>query len=805
MFTLVVDTLRGSLRSLRAAPGFVCLATATIGLGVGLTTGIFSVVNAVLLRPLPYADPDRLVAVGRTRGTTTTLSGISEPEILDWRERATSFQALEFTARSAFVLRTDPAAEWVTGARASHGLLDSLGVHPLLGRNLRAGDEQGGRSNVSLISERLWRSRFSADPNIIGRQVRLSENGADESASCEIVGVLPSNIPLNYSAHYDIVMPFVFSGVSRASGARRASELQVIGRLAPGVSVEKAATEMRALAERLNRDYPMGVRDASVGVQPLHEFAFGGTRRVSFTLLGAVAVVLMVATVNLTGLLLTRSVRRGHEMAVRVAIGAGRRRLLGEIATEGLFLGAFGAAVGLIVSVVTARVFVTLAPAALLRADQVQTDATVLSFGLAVTTLCTLAASVIPALRATRTSAFDSMKQQSKAGSRLRRAGMIAAQAALVTIILVGAGLLLGSAWNLTRLPLGFIPTGVATVELIVPSQWTQDNDRRRDFEYSLRERIAALPGVTQASASADVPMSAGSRIGVVPQGATGPQMTTVMPVDENFLPLIQVPLVQGRGILSTDTGTAPRVALVNRAFVRKHWPHVTPLGRRLQLSETHEIVGVVEDVVELTDGKTRLRGLVPASTPAVYVPIQQFRMGRITYLSAHSPVPLSSAALAAAVRESAPEVTIRKITYLDELVRAATIETRFYAAVLLLFGGISLALAAVGVFGVVSQSVNERRREFGVRLALGATPGRLLLMVLTHTSLALSLGAVVGAVLASQFTWMLKAWLFGVRPTDPTILATVMVGLVCTGILSAWRPARAASLADPIKALRAE
>lgn len=391
-------------------------------------------------------------------------------------------------------------------------------------------------------------------------------------------------------------------------------------------------------------------------------------------------------------------------------------------------------------------------------------------------------------------------------GSRRGGGILIAAQATLVTIVLAGAGLLVGSVWKLAHLPLGFDPSGVLTVQVIVPSGWMDDGARRTAFERDLRTRVRGLPGVTGVSTSSDLPMSTGGSIGVIPEGAMAPQFATVTAADAALLPLLKVPVVSGRQLAETDTAGAPLVAVVNRAFVRGHWPDGNALNRRVTVRDTHRVVGVVEDVVELTDGTSRLRrGLVPSAAPAVYVPIEQFRMGRITFLSARAGPDLSPSALAAVIHEVSPEVTIRETTSLADMTRQATIETRFYAAVLAVFGGVALLLAAVGVYGVVSQSVSERTREFGVRIALGATTGRLFRMVLFQTGVALSLGALVGISAATQVTSVLRAWLFGLQPNDALTFSAVVAILLSAGIVAAWLPARTAAAVDPIEALRAD
>ena len=352
--------------------------------------------------------------------------------------------------------------------------------------------------------------------------VRLSPSGVAEAQPFEIIGILSNETPINYSDPYDVIVPFVFSNLPRASGARRSAELQAIGRLSSGASIEQASVEMREVAAALNLEYPTSTRDASIAVRRLQWYTFGGTHRLSMILLAAVGMVLAIATVNLCALLLDASVRRRHEMAVRVAIGASRAQLLRHVVAESGILAVLGSAAGLLVAVWVGRVFAATAPASLLRVDQVRLDFVVLSFSLLVTVLSTVVASLLPVLRATRTAAGDALKSRETVGRKGRRALLIATQASLVTIVLAAAGLLVGCVFKLSRLPLGFDTNGRLAVQLIVPAEWLSDTSQRTAFDRDVLARIRALPGVTEASTSSDIPMSAGSRVGVVVEGVSG-------------------------------------------------------------------------------------------------------------------------------------------------------------------------------------------------------------------------------------------------------------------------------------------
>lgn len=796
------EELRAAARSLRRARSFVLLTAGTLSLGVGLTTGIFSVVHAVLLRPLPYVEPQRLVAVGKVWGSSTEPKGVSEPEIVDWRERARSFESIEFTEKVQFVVHDD-AAVWVTGARASVGLFSSLGVRPFLGRTFYTEEHQPAQGRVALISERLWRSQFASDPAIIGQSVRLSLNGAGQAQSFEIVGVLQRTVPIDYHQPLDVIIPFIFDGSIRGPGARQSAELQAIARLKPGTSLEEAALHMQMLSEELNREYPTGGPAATVALRPLHEHLLGSTGPLLMALSAAVSVVLMICVINLCGLLMIRSARQRHETAIRLAIGADNRRLLRLMAAEGSILCALGAAGGLLVSTWVAGLLGASAPASVLRVDQIRLDHTVVVGAIAVTVFAAAAASLLPAYRATRTIARDSLNNRGAVTRRNRREAIVACQTCFVTIVLAAGGLLVGSVIKLSRQPLGFDFEGMVAVQLVLPDAWLQDGSRRTAFERDVLANVRALPGVIGASVSSDIPMSAGPRIGVRIGDLPRPELISVTAAHPGYLRLLNVSHLRGRGLSETDTASSPRVALVNRAFVEHYSPLAEVLGQRLTLVDTHEIVGVVENIVEWTDGVSRLPGLIPSAKPAVYIPAEQLRMGRIAYIVIRHESSFSSASVTPQITAVAPSVTVRQVQALGDLVRSTYAETRFYATALMLFGVVGLSLSAVGVYGVVAQSVGERRAEFGVRMALGSTPGKLFRMVLVQTGAALTIGAGVGVLIATQLTWLLGAWIFGLSPTEPLALASVVAILLIVGLSAASYPARAAARVDPTEALK--
>lgn len=804
----LTDDLRGAIRSLAGSRRFAILTAGTIALSIGLTTGIFSVVKAVLLQPLPYGDPDRLVAVGKVWGGNTAPAGVSEPELLDWRERTRSFSGIEFSAVESFALLGTSSSIWVNGASVSRGLFELLGIQPLLGRVFRPGEDTSGRHLVALISEPLWRTRFGADPAVIGTRLRLSPSAGTETSIYEVVGVLKQRLPLAYGRQVDIVVPHVLQNLP--DGARRSAGLSAVARLKAGVSVAQASNEMRELMIALNREYPMGITGATAAARPLHEHLFGSTRMISVTLMVAVSLILLIATVNIAGLLLTRARQRRHEMAVRLAIGSSRMRLVRQVLLECSLLAVCGGIGGIVVSIWVTRLFIRAAPPALFRVEEAGLDPMVLGFSAAVTIVCTLISCLVPALRAAQTAPSGALKSAAAGGqgSNRFRTAVILAESALVIVLLAGAGLLVKSAWKLAALPLGFDAQNVLTLQIILPPQWWWDSGRRPDFDRQVLERVRALPGVEQASTSSDVPMSTGSVVGIRVPGMDRPQWVVATGADEEYLALLRIPLLRGRALSDRDTENTPGVALVNRAFVDKYWPDRNPLAQSIRISETHAVVGVVENISELTDGTTRMRrGLVQTTTAAVYVPIRQAQWTRIVYVTVRTkgdPI-RSAAAVTGAIHAVDAEVTVKETSTLEALVGRATADTRFYAAVLSLFGAVALVLAGVGVYGVVSQAVYERTREFGLRIAVGAMPQQVLRMVLWQTAVPLGLGVAIGIAAAMPAVRVLAAFLFGVDPSDVWTFATVALLLAVSGLIAAWTPARRAGSVSPVEALRAE
>jgi putative ABC transport system permease protein len=809
MLATLAQGIRGALRTIARDRAFSVPAIITIALAVGFSVGIFSLLNALLLRPLPYLDPSRLVVIGKSRASLSRPIGMSEPELLDLRERARSFSRLEFIRRVDFVVVEAEASSWVVGASASTGIFDLLGVHPVLGRTFRPGDEIPGQHLVAVIGERLWRARFAGDPRVIGRRIRLSPYAGRETQSHEIVGVLPESVQLDYSNGVEIVVPYLWQHLPRAGAARRSAGLTAIGRLRTESSFADALNEMGTLSEQLNREFPTGQSDQIVTVQPLHEYHFGNNRRASVMLAGAVALISLLCCVNVAILLKARVDRTRSSIAIQLALGCDRSTLLRRLFLEHIVLALIGAGAGYLLALWIVNTLVALAPASLSRIGQAGLDRNVFVFFLVMTAIvgCVLAA--LPARGASVIRAVESVKSSRVMASHpggFALSGLIACECALVLVLVIGAGLLVQSVWRLANIRLGFDPKNVLAVHLLLPPRWSWESGQRLWFDEQVLARLRDLSAVALAAAGTDIPFGSGGMVGVSTEGSKSPALAFVTGADSQYFAVLGVSAVRGRLIQQTDGADTPRVAVVNRSFARKFFGDMDPIGRRFTLTDTHEVVGLVDDISELTDGGIiRRPGLILSTLPAAYVPIAQAQWTRQVYLVVKASA--NSAGVMEDIRRAIGsvdnQVAVRQVAALSEQVKLSTAETTFYATVLGLFSLVALCLGAVGIQGVVAQSVEARLREMGIRLAIGATPTAILVLVLKRVGLAVAVGCCVGLALVLPAVRVLDALLFGLESMHfPTFLSGLLV-LVLVALLAAWMPARRAARADPVDTLR--
>ncbi len=796
-----------ALRSLRQSPGFAVVAILTLGLGIGANVAIFSVVNAALIRPLPYPDADRLVQVSPE---TRKMSGsASPPDFADWRRDAHSFTEMAAVDQNSWALSADGPAEQVPGARVTPGFFRVMGVSPAAGRGFTEDEAVPGQTDAVVISERLWRTRFGANPATVGSRIRL------DGTSRLVTGIMPAGF--DFPGGSDLWLPLGFSADELAT-QRGAHYLDVYARLAPGAGLTDAGREMAAIAERIGKEYPQSNPGQTVRLTTLHDSLVGPARGALLLLLAAVGVVLLIASVNVANLLLARGTGRAREVAVRAALGASAGRLASLVLAESICLGLAGTLLGLAIATLGTDVIVAMAPP-IAGLKDVPVDRTVFGFALAEGLFTGLLFGLLPALRSGRRLDLQQGLRDGGAavgsrGGRRSRSILVAAEVALAVVLVIGAGLLLKSFARLRNVETGFDPRGVLTFQVSLPDQYTPE--RSAQFYAGLIDRIRALPGVQSAGAVFGLPLSNfgfqisvneldGRKLASEEQDRTvSPQVRVITP---EYLKTMGISLDRGRGFTAADReGTAP-VILVNETAARRLWNDADPLGRRLTLSTTMgfgrgriggEVVGVVADTRDLS--------LRAPPRPQVYLVHDQVPTGYMSVVIKSSVAP---EALAKQVRTEVAaldaEVPIFSVRTMEEWLGRAVGAPRFYALLLGLFAGLALLLSLIGVYGVLTQAVGERTREIGLRIALGAEPARVQTLVMRQGLRPAAFGLGVGLLLAFAVTPVLRSLLYDVSPLDaPTYLLVVGL-LLLTALAASWIPARRAARVDPLVALKAE
>lgn len=807
-----------AFRRLRQQPGFSAAAVATLALGLGATTALFSVASAVLLRPLPYPDADRLVMIeGHYLKLGMDNIGAAAPELPDYR-RARSFEAMAAFRNLDLNLADGGEPERVTAAQVSASLFPLLRVTPQLGRSLAEEEEPPGADAVVVLSDALWRRRFGADRGVVGRTLRL------DGRSCIVVGVMPPGFEFphpsfRFGRRADLWVPLALTPDQRAD--RSTYSLRVIARLGRGIPLVAARAEMEAVGRRLEEQHPRDYRGPRgedggwrVTVVPFKDEVVGDAGRRLGVLSAAVAVLLLIACANVAGLFLARGLARRRDFAVRLALGAGRSHLTWEALTESLLLALLGGALGLLLASWGTGLLVALGPASVPRLAEISLDGRVLAFALLLSLATGIVFSLLAPFSAARAPLRESLLAGSAAPSRRGALGLrrmlIVGQQALALVLLVDAGLLLRTLYHLQTVDAGFAAEGRLALEIVLPPSRYPEGRQQAAFFQHLLERVAALPGVGEAGLVTRLPLT-GSGFGG-PFSIEGrpldlggpPPSVNYRAASAGYLEAMRVPLRRGRLLSAADAPPAPPVAVVNETMVRLFFPGEEVLGRRLKLGAPGSprpwltIVGVVGDASD------RAPGLLPR--PEIYVPYRHQPMSGMTLVVRAPGDPgWLAGALRAAVRAEDPEQAVASVRTLEE-VRAESVAPQSFAAALLAgFALLALALTAVGVYGVAAHVAGQRTRELGIRLALGAAR-RELMSLLVWQSLGLALaGAGLGLAGALASTRALASLLVGVTPTDPPTLVAGALGLLAVVVLAAYLPARRASRLDPTWALRSE
>jgi putative ABC transport system permease protein len=819
--------MRFAIRQLAADRGFALVAILTLALGIGANTAIFSVVDGVLLRPAPVADLDRLAMVWETdRNTGTTREPASIPDFLDFKERSRTFETLG--GLIAAELNLAPASGEpvrLAGLRVSHDLLPMLGIHPVKGRHFMPDEDRASGPQVALISESLWDRSLGRDPAVVGSTIRLNEQ------PFEIVGVIPD------AADFGVLQLLTRAAYSRSfadrgtrvrvdiwaplqpnpqTSPRSTHPLFVLGKLAPSATHRSAQEEMTAITADLERLYKEANDARGAFVEPMREVVFGPVRPALLVLLGAVALVLLVASVNVANLLLARGAARAREVAVRMALGAGAVRLARQFLTETVVLSLAAGAAGVGLAFLGLRSLMSLAPPDVPRLHAVALDMRVLSVTLGVSVAVGLLFGIFPVLQALRVEPLGALRGEAGRGSsagrgrsRLRDA-LVVAELALAVVLLAGAGLLIKSFWRIQQVDAGFTPEGVVKAEYQLPTtryprnfqQWP-DFKETHAFTDALVRRAAALPGVDAVAVAGSHPLDPGFTNSFLIVGreaeAEGWPEISVRGVTPGYFRTVGLRLIKGRLLRDGDTTKGAPVALINDAAAGKFFPNADPIGAQIRFWGTaRTIVGIVAN--------ERIHGLAEAPPIATYVPLAQAPSpgGVLLVKASGDPLALTTA-VRGVIREIDPALAVFAVEPLRETVARSVSERRFTMLVLGLFAALALTLAAVGIHGVLSYGVLQRTREIGIRMALGARPASVLRLIVGRGVLLAAVGVALGLAGAFALTRVLATLLFGVTATDAATLTLVVLVLIGAAILASYLPARRAMRVDPSVALRAE
>jgi putative ABC transport system permease protein len=796
-----------ALRMLRRTPGFTVVAVVTLALGIGANSTIFSVVRGVLLESLPFRTAERLYEV-RTLYPDGTGYSLSPPDFMSIREDNRVFERVEAYTGGVFTLLGAGEPKEVRGASVSDGLFELLGLPVALGRGFLPDENQPDRGGVAALDHGFWQREFGGDASVLGRTLVV---GGDRYM---VVGVLAPGAGLtgggrrSWLNEADIYTPLEYDerfGATTSTG-RRGESLRVLGRARPGVGAEQIQADMRRVGTHLQSAFPESNERLTFNATSLREIIVGDVRTPLLMLLGAVAFVLLVACANVANLLLARSSARQGELAVRAALGAGRGRLLRQLLTEAAVLGMMGGAVGLLIAYWGTRALVSARPADIPRLDQIDVDGTIVLFTLGVALLTGLAFGAIPALRATGGRLTGALREGGRGtggGGHRLRAGLLVAEMALAVVLLTGAGLLVRSFIELTRVDPGFEPARGIALRITMQGDAYEKEPQIRNRVGEVLQRVQSLPGVTAAAATTLLPLSGrGSLLNFSVEGAPAPPPNVnaeigVASVTPEYFQAIGTQLRRGRGFTDQDHADAPPVAVISEAAVRRWFDGRDPIGKRVTVgSATPEVVGVVADVLQRDPGR-------PAE-PELYRPYAQrtSRSVRMVVRAVGDPLALVPA-IRAEVHALDPNLPIMDVTPLGQLVSTSVERPRFYTLLLTLFAAVGLALAATGVFGVMSYAVTQRAREISIRMALGAGAAAVVRMIVGRAMILTALGAAIGITGALALGRIIQNQLFGVTLLDPVTLGTVVLVLMASAAAASFLPARRAVGLDPASALR--
>jgi putative ABC transport system permease protein len=803
--------IRFGFRMLAKGPAFTVIAVLTLALGIGANTAIFSAVNAILLRPLPYENPERLVFLSEWAQQVPSMS-ISMANFGDWRSMNTVFESMVAYRTNNVILTGEGEPERLLMRQATAGLFPTLKIKPIIGRVMTPEEDKVGAERVVLLGEGFWTRRFARDPGVLNKTLTL--NGETYT----VIGVLPTMGFHNTWSPYDLFASLWRLEDQLGGPANRGNHpgIYAFARMKPGVTIGQAEAEMKGIAKRLEQQYPNSNTGDSVTVQPILEAIVGDAQGQLYVLMGAVFFVLLIACSNVANLLLARASERQKEVAVRAALGAGRWRLVRQLLTESLLLSLMGGALGLLVGAWATDGLVKAAEGNVPRIQDVRMDGTVLLFTLGVSLLTGLFFGVFPALQMSRTDMHETLKEGGRGGGagvgrrRLRNA-LVVTEVAVSLVLLIGAGLTLRSLYNVLSTNPGFDPAGVLVGNFTLPEAKYSEPAKRRIFVQQVLEKVQALPGVE--AAAFKNPLLGNSQTSFLIEGQPIPKPGQFLSVDigritPDALKVMGTRLIRGRMITNQDNENGQHVCIVDETFANTHWPGEDPLGKRAALggppppgqqSDWLSVVGVVAHVKHYgVDQPSRVEMYTPfAQNPALGGNL-------VLRVSAGDPAALSSA-LRSAVLSVDPEVPVYNIRTMQSIAESITAQRRLVVVLLGSLALLALLLAAVGLYGVMSYSVTQRGHEIGIRMALGAQRNDVFRQVLGNALTLMSTGVILGWGGAIYLRRFLGTLLFEVRPDDPMAFLGIPILLVAVGLLACYVPARRATQVDPIVALRYE
>jgi putative ABC transport system permease protein len=807
METLIKD-IRYGVRGLWKRPGFTAVAVLTLALGIGANTAIFSVVNAVLLRPLQFRDPDRLVMIWED----ATFAGFprntpAPANYFDWKAQTQSFEDMAATAEETFNLTGDGEPERVAAYSVSSNFFPLLGVPPALGRTFLPDEDRVGASKVAVLSYALWQTRYGGDPQVINRDIQV------DGAKHTVVGVMPAGFQFMES---DVRLWVPLAMEPEVAANRGGHFLTVVGRMKPGVSLEQANADLTSVMARLTKDHPAEMADGKLGAYavPMRQHLAGDVRGSLIVLLVAVAFVLLIACANVAGLLLARAVGRRREIALRVALGASRTRVVRQLLTESLLLSAVAGIIGAVLAYFSFAFLQKLIPAQMALLTSLHLDLRILAFTLVLSLVTGIVFGLVPALQSAKVELNDALKQGTRvtAAGKLRSA-LIVVEVALSIVLLVGAGLLIQTLFQLFNQYAVLEPEKVLTMRTVLPRTKYEDVAKRNAFFRQVLERVENLPGVISAGYTTAVPLAwKGGTSGFYPEGLTNPVAGMAYDanhreVSANYLKAMNIALKQGRYFDQRDNEQAVPVVIINETMARQYWPGQDALGRRFKIGDPTDdipwiqVVGIVADV--------RQMGLDEPVKAEMYLPYQQdqnpWYSPRDLAIRTSGDTSNLVSSVRQIIREVDPDQPVSNVATMSDVLGVEAAQRRMGMIMLAAFAGLALLLASLGIYGVLAYFVTQHTNEIGVRMALGANRWNILALVLKKGMTLTLLGIVIGLAASFALTRLMSSLLFGVNASDPLTFVAVPLLLAVVALVACWIPARRATRVDPMVALRYE